>query len=506
MFIKLAIFFVLNLLLVPSFNFAMLAPDFKAQVDILRGQLDQVCAASECVSAANLVCTEQLLGQLMGVSYFDLLNLSGLAKRDLIANFATHLCAASTGMASASSGWFGAIAGARASAQALETQGYQSLVLDNIANLEHFLQAILGKTYRELIGEMFERKRDQVIDTLRDLLEPKPVISGDFGTSVGLVPGAGAGAGAGGGAVDDDGWQVYGDYDFMLPADVAPAPKADDPVIDYSGAIRHRNETRTYGKDNFYATIGLDWDSSSLSKPENCVEKYEYPDLNKYNEGLAATVFIVLQNNYQLFREFVPQLIKDNLTDIAPDRINFYVEVSAGAGFYDKGRRYNLIFHGAMADWYAAEMVAAGFNFAANGFAVNLPMGIFDFNGIDSAGGDIAKNGLSAQNVNAHNHLYSPDNAGFIIEAGRRIVTFWSVAKSPEKNHAVVTYHILFDFDLPLNFKDRVLGLSRNGTVDTVGKLLDALNGLSGLLNAGLDHAAWVQAIDFLHRMYGHVL
>jgi len=273
-------------------------------------------------------------------------------------------------------------------------------------------------------------------------------------------------------------------------------------VIDYGDTVRHPNNFIP-AKNNFYAAIGLDWDSSKLSRPKNIVEKFEYPDLNKYNQGYPAMPMIVLENNYSLFDVFVSQIIKDNLLDISPENIDFYVEISSGFGFYDKERRYNMIFHGAMADWYAADMAAAGFNFATGSFSKNLPMGIFVFNGIEHHAGDIAKNELRPKDVHVHNDLYSPDNAGFIIESGRHMVTFWSVAKSNEKNRAVVTFHILFDWDLQNKFKDRVLRISRDElNVIDLRQLLNELNGLSSLLG-GDDQIAWQAAMQFLFRMYG---
>ncbi len=82
-----------------------------------------------------------------------------------------------------------------------------------------------------------------------------------------------------------------------------------------------------------------------------------------------------------------------------------------------------------------------------------------------------------------------------------------AVAKSLEKNKAVVTYHILFDWNLAHNFKHMVLGISKDEIIiTTLGQLLDRLNSLSGILDGGLDKDAWTSAINFLSRMYGHTL
>ena len=254
----------------------------------------------------------------------------------------------------------------------------------------------------------------------------------------------------------------------------------------------------------FGTSVGKPLAGSAVQRPTNKVEKCAYPYLNKYNEGLGAINMLVLDNNYMLFKSFVPSIIQSKLGGIPDENVSFYVEISGGAGFYDKGRRYNMIFHGTMADWYDAEMTAAGFVFSEHGFARDLPMGIFQFNGIELGGGDIAKNDLSFMNVNAHNNLYSPDNAGFIIEDGRHIVTFWSVAKSDEKRRAVITFHVLFDWDLPNDFKDHLLeDISVNPSTTTLGAVLDGLRYLSHYLEVGPDRAAWDSAISFLRSMYG---
>lgn len=98
-------------------------------------------------------------------------------------------------------------------------------------------------------------------------------------------------------------------------------------------------------------------------------------------------------------------------------------------------------------------------------FKINLPMGIFEFDGIESYAPpkfdiphDYAKKRrhgadahfaipfgrLGNQTVHEHN-AYSPDNARFVITAGSNIATFWSVAVYPGSTHALVAFHVLIN-------------------------------------------------------------
>ncbi len=98
-------------------------------------------------------------------------------------------------------------------------------------------------------------------------------------------------------------------------------------------------------------------------------------------------------------------------------------------------------------------------------FKIDLPMGIFEPDGVENyteskfssvvneayaRKSGISKNSksgipfgrLGTQTVHRHGG-YSPDNARFVITAGRDLATFWSVSVYPGNKHAMVTFHIL---------------------------------------------------------------
>jgi hypothetical protein len=89
----------------------------------------------------------------------------------------------------------------------------------------------------------------------------------------------------------------------------------------------------------------------------------------------------------------------------------------------------NLVFHG----WTAKVE-------GSNRFSVNVPMGIFELQGI--APSAIAHNSLRAEQVYPHDPAdLSPNNATFQIIGDRSVVSFWSVAQ--HKNTASVTFHVI---------------------------------------------------------------
>ena len=264
-------------------------------------------------------------------------------------------------------------------------------------------------------------------------------------------------------------------------------------VVD-SGSLATRRGKELGG--HFEAAVGLGWGDARTSRGKNGVGLREAPHLNKYNEGNFSVNLITLESLYASFKSKVPDKIQTVLSDISESGIKLYIEIDSELGWNDKGRRMNLIFHGTMIDWYKGEK-SGDFDFNSV-FVKDLPMGIFDLNGIKSV--DLAVDSLKALNVNAHNQLYSPDNAGFVISPGRQIVTFWSVAKDIDKQRAVVTFHILFDWELQNGFKGAVLDLSRHSP--TLGDLLTGLGGLNNLIGNSDDKDAWVAAISYLQRLY----
>lgn len=454
-------------------NLAASARDFTPQVDELRVNLDQICSAPECVGAGNMVCSEQVLNQLMGISYLDLIALRLADKSRLMSNFATHLCGTSRSAGAASSDWFGAIAGARASALMISTQNYHFGVLNNLVNLEYFLQLILGQDYRDFIRQVFASKNDQADHVLHLLggIKPGDLTGFDLGGSAYLPAGAGAGAGSGAGAGG-------GLYDF----------------------------------DYHDMSFGRTLDNLGSDRPFNRVNLQDNPMIGKYFGGAGyamATMNVAIKNNLispDLLRS-IPQNIRDLTADCVVD---FYTEILTWnqytgslldgnpMGFNAKNREFNLTFHGTMMSWFADKY--PDYNFKTQSINENLLIGIFDFNGISHvlALGD---NRLESQPVNPHDGHFSPDNTKFVVAPDRNLVTFWSVAKSDEKRRAIVTYHILINGDL---YQDQA------GAIEQACRPTNNLNQFMSQIRQvadfhpfpGADGEAWRVGVDFLARLY----
>lgn len=283
---------------------------------------------------------------------------------------------------------------------------------------------------------------------------------------------------------------------LTCPAVSAPVVDLGESKVD-AGYLATRRGTEL--RNRFQAAVGLNWRDARISRPLNGAEMREAPRLNKYNEGPWSSNLIILESPYGLFKSKIPTNIKSALAAIPDSEIKLYVEIDEQWDWEKKARRVNLLFHGAMIDWYKGEVPAA---FDFNGvFAKDLPMGVFDLSGASPV--DLAVDRLSPLNVNAHNQLYSPDNAGLVASAGRQVVTFWSVAKSDEKKRAVVTFHILFNHDLLNNFANQVLNISYQAA--TLGDLLRGLKNLIALVPAGADRDAWSNGVRVLEWLYGSV-
>jgi hypothetical protein len=105
------------------------------------------------------------------------------------------------------------------------------------------------------------------------------------------------------------------------------------------------------------------------------------------------------------------------------------------SGDIEGKKQYNLVFH------------PFGYSFMGKLlFNINMPMGVFDANGIEATSQGISFGSFQAQNVNAHNgkdFAFSPNNARISVPANRSVSTFWSAAYSPNKQFITITYHIM---------------------------------------------------------------
>ena len=79
-----------------------------------------------------------------------------------------------------------------------------------------------------------------------------------------------------------------------------------------------------------------------------------------------------------------------------------------------------------------------------NNFSVNVPMGVFEANGIVPQ--DIGNNTLQPLAVNPHDIHYSPNNAQIMPDGNRSIYTFWTQAQYNNQN--IISFIMIINNDL----------------------------------------------------------
>ena len=128
-----------------------------------------------------------------------------------------------------------------------------------------------------------------------------------------------------------------------------------------------------------------------------------------------------------------PQIIKGLVPPTAKDVI-FNIVINPA-----EQKTYNMVFHAWARNWYPNKL-----------FDINIPMGIFLGDGLQPTQfGSIKFNKLNPENVHVHpgaeedTIAYSPHNAQFTVTPNREFSSFWSLAVSPDKQHAIVTFHTL---------------------------------------------------------------
>jgi len=105
---------------------------------------------------------------------------------------------------------------------------------------------------------------------------------------------------------------------------------------------------------------------------------------------------------------------------------------------------HNMVYHPWVASWSPTRHQAP-----------NIEMGIFDAHGVAPLNGasDMPFNRLEARNVSTHPvatpvgyeqlDAMSPDNARFAITPDTPIATFWSVARTQDREHVIIVFHVL---------------------------------------------------------------
>jgi hypothetical protein len=156
----------------------------------------------------------------------------------------------------------------------------------------------------------------------------------------------------------------------------------------------------------------------------------------------------LFRNNYGLIKfnkKQLPSYITDSINIDRIPHLSCQVILHGAFEFQDRFGNYlpqptvnNMVFHS-----FAYAFTKKQY------FDVLVPMGIFFANGVQPK--DIGKDSLQASSVIVHESgirgvpAFSPNNARFNITNNRAISTFWSIATSPDTQHATISYHILIN-------------------------------------------------------------
>ena len=133
---------------------------------------------------------------------------------------------------------------------------------------------------------------------------------------------------------------------------------------------------------------------------------------------------------------------------------NSCMTLTLGVGVYGQplevdvpDKTFNVVYHNLVRDWLIS---TEGFNPLE--FSVNAQIGIFEPNGITNqiaCGATVGT--LNAESVSIHGDgtpensgiFYSPNNVRFKINDERKVASFWSVAVSPDKQHAAINFNLI---------------------------------------------------------------
>jgi len=494
-------------------------------------ELARVQICDNNLNSNNLVTIEQILNSLWGFNYTDLISMALPVKNELIDQFKVRFCKSMNDTRRLRWSEYTALI----SDFNNYTQQLKSALLKGEPNLVA-LEYLLKLPYDLLINLTLGVKWEALVTNLNN---DKPA-----GASVCIptstIIGAGAPVGAGAPAVSAACLPV------VLPVAGArafdPRQEVVENIVGMFTKINPLLAVHSF-RPKFMGSVGA---KERLVGGLNAVNMKSYPLIGKYfndsvkyhtslsdnadgsmvyyevDNYVLADPKIIIENDYIAALAHIPANIRTALDSkhISPERVEFYTQLAfwyggvvpfsaapANQAGMDNG--FNLLFHGALADWY----LALTWDFATQNVAKSLPMGLFNSNGI-IAGGDLPIDRLISLPVNPHQYAYSPPNATFKVAPARNIVSFWSVAVSADRDdplggkRAIVTYHLLINqapYEEPEeeNFLQNITDACYADTPNTLLGQLKAIDlDLISSVEGNPDRVAWRASLDFMASLY----
>ena len=160
---------------------------------------------------------------------------------------------------------------------------------------------------------------------------------------------------------------------------------------------------------------------------------------NPYN--LCSPLIFIENDSHAL--QNVPLALTDivNKKSIPGSDIDFFTIVWGEPEEKSISRMYNVVFHQVVRDWLRDKS-----DIEPGNFSVTIDMGLFAPQGV--TGISIAVDSVKKEQVIIHPggngmHAFSPNNARFEVDQNRKIVSFWSVAFSPDSSRVMIIYNVM---------------------------------------------------------------
>lgn len=184
------------------------------------------------------------------------------------------------------------------------------------------------------------------------------------------------------------------------------------------------------------------------------------PTVAYYNEPSSShTLYGLIQLPSDKVITTIPHSIKQQVIPFLEEVIRLDYTISFWGPLSEQLFKTNLRFHAWARSW-AEDDLSVEFTPATQGiyFNVDVPMGLFEADGVTSDKDGIAFDRLSKQAINIHGQEFtgpiyeansklfiSPNNAYFLVDKHRDISSFWVVAHSPNKKYLSISYIILIN-------------------------------------------------------------
>ncbi len=207
-----------------------------------------------------------------------------------------------------------------------------------------------------------------------------------------------------------------------------------------------------------------------------------------------ASPLLLIENNEQALDNVpstIMNVISEKTKSITPS-IDFFTIIWSPVEKKPQNSTYNIIFHQVVRNWLRQE----GSTPDLHNFNVGIEMGLFEPQGVRAR--SIALNNVKKESVHIHPsgnlEAFSPNNAQFEVVPQQKIVSFWTVAFSPDNSRVMIVFNVFV--------VDPALGARIDENINKSNNLQTLRENLSSLaLDSADDQNVLNDAIDHLERI-----